>query len=62
MQTDILDVNEIFKDLAVLIQEQGETIGKQKNELLSVRRGGAGKWQTYLVLVTLPSLSCVLVR
>lgn len=26
LETDILDVNEIFKDLAVLIQEQGETI------------------------------------
>eukprot|EP00794_Sanderia_malayensis_P004690 gene4690-5305_t len=26
IETDILDVNEIFRDLAVLIQEQGETI------------------------------------
>ncbi len=28
IETDILDVNEIFRDLAVIIQEQGETIGK----------------------------------
>ena len=26
-QSDILDVNEIFKDLGTMIQEQGETIG-----------------------------------
>lgn len=26
-QSDILDVNEIFKDLATLVNEQGETIG-----------------------------------
>lgn len=28
MQHDIRDVNTIFKDLAVLVHEQGETIGK----------------------------------
>lgn len=29
-QSDILDVNEIFKDLATLVNEQGETIGKKR--------------------------------
>jgi len=27
LQSDIVDVNEIFKDLAIMVHEQGETIG-----------------------------------
>ena len=27
-QSDIIDINEIFKDLATLVHEQGEQIGK----------------------------------
>lgn len=28
LQSDIMDVNQIFKDLAVMIHDQGEMIGK----------------------------------
>ena len=28
-QSDIVDVNEIFKDLAIMVHEQGETIGEK---------------------------------
>mgnify|MGYP000286006809 CR=1 FL=1 len=27
-QSDIMDVNQIFKDLGMLVHEQGETLGK----------------------------------
>ena len=28
LQNDIMDVNQIFKDLAALVEEQGEVIGR----------------------------------
>lgn len=30
LQSDIMDVNQIFKDLAVMIHDQGEMIGEKK--------------------------------
>lgn len=35
-QADIMDVNQIFKDLAVMIHDQGEMIGKWENTHLSL--------------------------
>lgn len=35
-QSDILDVNQIFKDLAVMIHDQGDMIGKFWKGLLSL--------------------------
>ena len=33
-QSDIMDVNQIFKDLGVLVHEQGEVIGMYHVEIL----------------------------
>ena len=31
MQSDIVGINDIFRDLATLVNEQGEVIGKDEN-------------------------------
>ena len=37
LQSDIMDVNQIFKDLGMLVHEQGEVIGKGAKYLLICR-------------------------
>lgn len=36
LQADIMDVNQIFKDLAVMIHDQGDLIGKYCCEVLDI--------------------------
>lgn len=33
-QADIMDINEIFKDLGMMIHEQGDVIGKSNSNML----------------------------
>lgn len=34
LQADIMDINEIFKDLGMMIHEQGDMIGKSNSNIL----------------------------
>lgn len=34
LQADIMDINEIFKDLGMMIHEQGDVIGKSNSNML----------------------------
>lgn len=34
LQADIMDINEIFKDLGMMIHEQGDVIGKPNSNML----------------------------
>lgn len=33
LQADIMDINEIFKDLGMMIHEQGDVIGKSNSNI-----------------------------
>lgn len=34
LQSDIMDINEIFKDLGMMIHEQGDVIGKPNSNII----------------------------